>query len=199
MGYRLYLATMDKVIVEQIRHLNLEEFLKTYGTEFVKGEVSLPSPYDLPTHNKVHEMGSYVDQEFTSAILGEDPQLFFTDEELNRSYEEYGLYLVDKSGLLALIDRYRERVAQSYKDMQVFTPDDRYRYYDGADLAFKQKRFFESRQDTWEGKFVDYLNTDESDPHSLSRFWDFEYLVFNLIHLLKTLDWENKQLVFYGY
>lgn len=199
MGYRQYLALLDNEAAETLSKMSETEFLSKHAEVDSEGYVKRLSPYEFPTHEKVFELGKYVSQEFIRGLTGSNPVPFFQDEALNQSYEEYGIFTVGKAGLLALIENYRETVAKSYEDMLTFSEEDSFQYFTGADLAFKQKRFFESRRDDWQGKFVDYLNTDESQPHTLSRFWDYEYLVFDLIHILKTVDWDNKQLILYGY
>ena len=97
--------------------------------------------------------------------------------------------------MIALINAYRQRVIESYKNTLV--PSAMYESLSGKAETpeEKMKYFVESRIYYWDNEYVDYLDLDESRPNTLSRFWDYEYLIFTLIHLLKTLDWETKELV----
>lgn len=42
------------------------------------------------------------------------------------------------------------------------------------------------------------INVDTNDKWTISGGWSYEYLIFDLIHILKIFDWENDVLVAIG-
>lgn len=42
------------------------------------------------------------------------------------------------------------------------------------------------------------INIDLNDKWSISGSWEYEYMIFDLIHLLKIFDWNNDTLVAIG-
>lgn len=202
MSYRLHLATMEKVELEKIRKVSYPEFVDIY----MGGNADKYYPvYDFPTSKEVFELGSNIDSGLLKKLVKYDengePIPFFMDKELNDEYtnDDHDLFVIGKEGLVSLIEDYREKVIASYKDKLEFTMFDKFEYKKDADLAFKQQCFLESRLDNWDSKFLNYLDLDVNRPNSLSHFWDYEYLIFTLIHLLNIIDFDKHDIVLYGY
>lgn len=196
MSYRSYLATMDKEVVAELKGKTLGQFVSDY----MNGDADKYFPVDkLPTLKEVFELGKYVEKEFLDPMKGENPTPLFENADLNGKYEEEAIHIVGKEGLIALINAYRKRVIESYKNTLV--PSAMYESESGKAETpeEKMKNFVENRIYYWDNEYVDYLNLDDSNPNSLSRFWDYEYMIFTLIHLLKTIEWEKKELVLYGW
>ena len=196
MSYRSYLTTMDKSVVADLKEKTWEQFV----TDYMDGDEEKNLPiYRFPPLNVVFEMGARVDKEFLDATKGENPTLLFGNTDLNSEYEEEDVHVVGKEGLIALINAYRQRVIASYKNTLV--PSAMHESVSGKAETpeEKMKYFIESRIYYWDNEYVDYLDLDEAKPNNLSRFWDYEYMIFTLIHLLKTIDWETKDLVLCGW
>lgn len=196
MSYRSYLTTMDKTVVADLKEKTWEQFV----TDYMDGDEEKIFPiYRFPPLNVVFEMGARVDKEFLDATKGENPTLLFGNTDLNSEYEEEDVHVVGKEGLIALINAYRQRVIASYKNTLV--PSAMHESVSGKAETpeEKMKYFIESRIYYWDNEYVDYLDLDEAKPNNLSRFWDYEYMIFTLIHLLKTIDWETKDLVLCGW
>lgn len=201
MGYRIVLATIEKDVVDNMRTLSYRDFVD--GP--LNGDEEKYYPVrDFPTYKNVFELGKYIESEVITRIVQKDEKgrriPFFMDQEVNKDYtnEDNELYLTGKEGLLALIEVYREKIIASYRSQLEFTFRDSLEYKNGADLEFKQHCFLLGRLDTWDSKYMDYLDLDEERKHNLSHFWDYEYLIFNLIHLLNTIDFSKYELVLYG-
>lgn len=194
MGYCNYIATMDKEVVAELREKTLEQFLMDYA----QGREYLPV-YRLPTLEVVFEMGKYVEKEFLDPMKGENPTQLFESVDMSNEYEDEAIYVVGKEGLIALINAYRKRVISCYKNLLTPSESVESEHDKEETLEMKMKIFAEKRIFYWDNEYVDYLDMDEARPHNLSRFWDYEYMIFNLIHLLKTVDWEAKDLVLYGW
>ena len=43
------------------------------------------------------------------------------------------------------------------------------------------------------------VDTDMERKNSLTRSWEYEYSIFNLVHILKTTNWENETIIFLGW
>lgn len=202
MSYRLHLATMEKVELEKMRKVSYQEFVDIY----MGGNADKYYPaYHFPTSKEVFELGSNIDSGLLKKLVKYDENgeriHFFEDQELTNEYnnENHDLYVIGKEGLIALIEDYREKIIASYQDKLEFTKFDKFEYKKDADLAFKQQCFLESRLDNWDSKFLNYLDLDVTRPNSLSHFWDYEYLIFTLLHLLKIIDFYKHDIVIYGY
>jgi hypothetical protein len=187
---------MDKEAVAELKEKTLEQFIADY----MGGNADTYFPIDrLPTLEVVFEMGANVEKCFLEPTRGESPMPLFEKADLNGKYEDEAIHVVGKEGLIALVNAYRKRVIESYKDKLV--PSAMYESESGKAETpeEKMKYFVENRIYYWDNEYVDYLNLDDANPNSLSRFWDYEYIIFTLIHLLKTIDWETKDLVLYGW
>ena len=50
-----------------------------------------------------------------------------------------------------------------------------------------------------EGKHIDILNTDPEDKFHITTSWSYEYAMFELVHLYKSIDWSKYYLIWCGY
>ena len=50
-----------------------------------------------------------------------------------------------------------------------------------------------------ENKGIDVLDTDIKDKYHITSSWVYEYTMFELIHLYKTIDWDKYYLIWLGY
>ncbi|MEC3756085.1 hypothetical protein P9160_01415 [Bacillus halotolerans] len=60
----------------------------------------------------------------------------------------------------------------------------------------KQEQHIKSNLSEWARGWA--LNTDINDP-SLTSSWKYEYSIFELTRLLKTIDFEKETILFYGW
>lgn len=197
MGYRHYLAKIKKEKALHLQDMSYETFMNTYGDKDIYEELMVPGPYNLPYVERIHELGKYVDMDIINTLKGDNPESLFSDLELVKDYDEFDLYLVEKEGLIGLIDIYQEKVRKNYENMFKFTEEDQFRYGKDADLSSKHERFFEERIDMWSRKYV--MDNDESNPYNICHALDYEYQIFNLLHILKMINWEEEQLIIYGF
>lgn len=192
MGYRTYLGKMNKQVIEELRHMTKEEFVRRY-----EELDELPMLQDLPTLENMFELGSYVDEELKSAVIDKASKKFFKDAFLHAKYDEdTEIYVIGKSGLIQLIEEYRKKTIHSFENL-LGEPNHYERVEHGENARERKMRLFlESRLRRWNNPHIDYLNVDENSS-TLHELWDFEYEVFNLLHLLKMMDWEKDDLILY--
>lgn len=191
----MYLSTMDKHTAEEMREMKRGVFVEKY----LDGDESKYFPVSrFPTHREVFELGKNIDEELVSGITGNIPEPFFKDEQLQSMYtsDTERVYLVGKKGVINLIEEYRKIVVSSYEYL-LNEPDnyDRVRYGQNA----KEKKIDEFLNDKlflWDNEFVDYLDVNEKSL-KLHFYWEYEYLVFNLLHILEVIDWDKKELILY--
>lgn len=184
MGYRHYIATIDKTLYQQIRNLTkkeLADFFKSLDKnvnrrEFVK---------------EVYEMGKYVEADY----LKEHSRQFFDKKETNLNYhnEDTELYLITRAGFDAIIESYHKIISDNFakllehhkngtKDMWGEDPVAKYLIGKGA---------------TWENSknYQPYSLTGEPITHS----WSYEYAIFELVRIYKSINWENQLVVITGH
>lgn len=118
------------------------------------------------------------------------------------------LYIVDKEFLLFIIEEYRKLNYEYH-----FEFADKIRYL--ADKFNKDenttinlndfscigdlRNYFNRKQREWSEGMSSNLRLEKSDDGNITSSWCYEYSIFNLVHLLHTFDWENDDLIYYGY
>ena len=75
------------------------------------------------------------------------------------------------------------------------------RFYEPTDIGHEKniKERLEWHVRDLENKGIDVLDTDINDKFHLTTSWTYEYTMFELIHLYKTIDWKKYYLIWLGY
>lgn len=189
MGYRLYLGKIKTQEIEEIRQSDYNELLLKYNDLTNPDEdLYLPGPYRL-IPDTLYCLGKGIDyldklREFGSEI--------FTFPEAEDYYYDYDFFSITKEGLLLIIDTYRQKVADCYKVLAYS--------YDifGVEVTTTPELFIKQRAESWnETRYCNY-NLDLTKKNIVTS-WDYEYAVFELVYILKSIDFENETLVIYGY
>ena len=47
--------------------------------------------------------------------------------------------------------------------------------------------------------YRDLANIDDDNKWQVTSSWEYEHSIFNLVHILKSIDWEQDTLLFYGW
>lgn len=197
MGYRHYFYLVDKSEVEKVKDMDMKsltEYAKQQGAEIFDEEDGGGFYFDdnaFMKKEEVFEFGKLYWDNTAERICSTGLPLF-SRPEVQNEFEDYMPFVVGKSGLLEAIKIYQEKALAYYKGLKV---DDE----DGfAPLTSEQKI-----KEHIQGK-IKYLshgiaNLDESKKWYVSSSWEYEHAVFNLVHLLKIIDWEKQTLLFYGW
>lgn len=113
---------------------------------------------------------------------------------------DYSPYVVGKEGLLKAIEIYKRKIIDSYEDL----------LKDGAEYALpfgcnvkvddiksvdKLADFVQDKLTWWKGLGV--IDLDESHEW-LSKSWQYEHQIFDLVRLYKSIDWNKYTLIFLG-
>jgi len=123
---------------------------------------------------ELHEIGKEWDEKAVSC-----KENFFTNRMEWESDMEF--CVAEKQLLLNLIDNYRERTANWYKKLQAMPIDE-------------LKHEMHTKHREWGGQWIPYNISEDTDE--IVRAWSYEYVVFELVRILKSFDFENDVLIF---
>lgn len=189
MGYRHYFFKVDKKDVEMVMNLSYQQLKEKYADD--DGYIDFDN---VISHEKIYEFGKLYYEDIAEQIYNTGKPLF-KDKECMAEFEDYMPYEVGKDGLLKAIEIYKNKIIKYLENLQVDTLNE------WTDEVLKpqdkMKKDVEDRLLRWNMKHI--LDLDEEDTFSITSSWLYEHQIFNLVHLLKTIDWESETLLFYGY
>jgi len=178
MGYSYYISIISKEVVKDLENLTYDKLIKRFESEYDYFNIQ-----DLPMIN-IYEFGDLDAVDVDSICLKGRP--LFNNEELSADLEHYGPVLVGREGLLEGISIYKAKITSYLKKLLV---DD-----DDNSARAKQEKHIKHTLSEWEMGSAINLNSKESISYSTS----YEYAIFELVRLLKTIDFEKDTILFYG-
>ncbi len=178
MGYRHKLGLLDKEKHSQIKDMTVAQLKKWYGDDYVPC-------YEIT--NEVYELGKYYDDNFVKTYAID----VFSKPATNKYYKsENDFYIISKDGFKAIIDRYRKNVLEFYEMLLKQNENDK--------LSFNiptYKQHIEAKIRTWGENCEKFkIFPYEIEDESISTCWEYEYAIFELVRIYKTVNWD-KQLV----
>lgn len=194
MGYRHYFYLVKKSDVEKCNNIVFSELKRQYGD--IDGDMDLDK---IIPQTKIFEFGKlYYDN--TAERIYNTGKPLFGDKDCQEYFEDYYPFVVGKDGLLEAIKIYKEKIISAYKSL----------LGDGEEVVYplgitmtkdisehdKMKRFVDDRIFWIQNYFEDI---DETNKYAVSASYMYEHAIFNLIHLLKVIDWDNETILFYGW
>ena len=204
MGYRHYFYLVDKRDVELVKDKTQEELVqiaKTYGAD-VDEEDGYFYFNDKKFMNKteIYEFGKLYWDDTAERIYSKGVPLF-EKEEVQECFEDYCPYVMGQDAMLEAINVYKEKIVKYYKSLLVDgdTKDFGY-FYDVEPENIKDIvlvcHHISDMLYHW-----DRMGVVDTDPENerISNSWMFEHQIFELVRLYKSIDWENKCLLFYGW
>lgn len=195
MGYRHFFYKVSIEDVDKVKNLSVEEI------KHLKKEEDYISINEVLPQVKVFEFGKLYYCNTSERIYNKGFPLF-DNVDTQYYFRDYVPFIVGKDGLLEAIKIFKEKTLSSLKDM----------FNDGAiqilpfgveikreEITSESKiySFLERLLTLWEKNRV--LNEDETDKFSITNSNFYMYDIFDLIHLLKTIDFEKDTLLFYGW
>lgn len=194
MGYRVRVGKINKKVAEGFRH-NTHTILKEHF------ENRRDNFYYPEQHTELYEMGKHVD--FTTVCTERQP--FYTQFNVYEE-EECEFEIITQNDLKAIINEYCkwnqeyfsglwEEWIAAIKDIpleeDVTIP---------RELAGKLSSHLSSKHHAWEPRWrLCPVKFEPSTDGEMTGSWLIEYAIFNLIHILKTFDWENDYLIYSGW
>lgn len=189
MGYRHYFYKVKIVDVKKIKDISLHDIKrKTYDKEC--------EYYDFDKaidKQQVFELGKLYWDDTSERIYSTGEPLFSNDDVMEL-FDDYVPYIVGKEGMKKAIEIYQEKIIKYLS----FCLVDSYDEFSEEKIKSedKMKKDIVDRLSYWKSGFV--IDTNENIKNIVTRSWLYEYSIFNLVHLLKTIDWETETLLFYG-
>lgn len=187
MGYRHYFYLVSKDEVEAVRDLSMEELYeraKAQGAETYEEEEGWFYFNDDKFMNKeeIFEFGKLYFDDTAERIYSKGVPLF-SQEDVMENFQDYVPFVVGKEGLLEAISIYQEKVVRYYDS---FTDD-------------ANDALYEMKQKVHRMRILALVNTNEDKKWCMTGSWEYEHSIFNLVHILKTVDWDKYTLLFYGW
>lgn len=202
MGYRHYFAKAPLVAVNNVRDFSVEQL-----KEYARGIGTYDSDEDYVEFlddtflgkEQIYELGKLYWDDTADRIYKTGKPLF-SNAETQDLFSDYEPYVVGEKGIIEAIKIYSEKTLKFYKDLLEdgktyeipfgFTIRD-----DGVECRTKIKGFIDERIRQWEHNVVNI----RTECDTVTWSWDYEYAVFQLSHLLHTINWDKYTVLFYGY
>lgn len=192
MGYRHYFYLVSKEEVEKVKDMGyseLYEYAKQQGAETNEDGDDWFSFIDEGFMNKqaVFEFGKLYWDDTADRIYSTGVPLF-SREGVQSEFDDYKPYVVGKEGVLEAIKIYQDKVLRYYNSIL------------STEEGEPEKKALMHVQDKVSRlHWGDLVNVDDELQWSLTGSWEYEHSIFNLVHLLKKVDWDNYTLLFYGW
>jgi hypothetical protein len=196
MGYRHYFHKCKKSDVAAIRDKTLEE-LEVYAKEH-NTELYVFSDKFLPKE-KVFCFGKLYYEDTAERIYGTGTPMF-SRPEVMEEFKDYIPYEVGKAGVLKAIEIYKEKIKAYYEQLTVDGATQILPF--GIELPLPNVTSEQKIKEHIEEKLNEInriVDTDINRKDVLTRSWEYEYSIFNLVYILKTTDWENETIIFLGW
>jgi hypothetical protein len=203
MGYRHYMYIVPNTLVNDIKGLTYDELVQyTRKREAVEDWEDEPwvSLQELLGRNEFHEFGKYYENAENIYNLGKP---LFENKDTQGHFEDYDPYVVGVDAVLCAIEDYRKKIVKWYSEL-LLTQEE----YDAVNPYFSKhgqtqderiRTHLKSQMEEWENRFgYCAINTD-MDSTKIVRSWLYEYAIFELVHQMKMMDWDNNTIVFYGW
>lgn len=190
MGYRYYFYKVKLKDVNKIKYLSLNEIEEAFYNDD-------DECYDFDKvidKQKIFEFGKLYLDNTAELIYSTGTPLFFNSDVM-RVFEYYHPYIVGKKGLLKAIEIYQGKIIRHLEDCMLVTYDEF-----GRRSETSKEKIEKDIVDRWKyWKNIDVLNLDEGNKELVTYPWLYKYSIFNLVHLLKTIDWEKETILFCGW
>lgn len=193
MGYRHYFYQVEKTQVEAVKHMSISElyeYAKKCGSEVIKEDGEKYFYFNdekFMNKTEIFEFGKLYFDDTAERIYSKGIPLF-EKQEVQEYLSDYSPFVVGKDGLLEAIKIYEENVLKYYKSL---LSDD------GEPQQLKMRECVEDKIRTLSA--FGLANTDETNKMKVTSSWEYEHSIFNLVHILKTIDWDKDTILFYGW
>lgn len=219
MGYRNFFYKIEKNKYELVKNMSLNELIAFQNNKYDESCIT-----DLIDQNFIVELGGTIDSDSDKILFAnkETFKNFFLKKEVQKYHtdEDNEAYVVDKEFVLTLIDILHKKIIKIHRTMlEPFLQEKEEPYY--GDLKHEVKNIEEiiNNQDKHKiksiKKIIDYFFVDiqsfgssksfaGNKPYNLDNNQqmfsptDYRYILFNVVQLYRTFDFEKDILVFYG-
>ena len=207
MGYRHYFYLVEKEEVEKVRRMNYDELFdyaknKKCAAEDEDGKWIDFIDKNFMNKKEIFEFGKLYYDNTAERIYSTGIPLF-ENKETQDEFSDYVPYIVGKSGLEMAIQIYKEKILKYFKSL--VTKECASRGIVEFTVKPEDLKVAEVCQEI-EGKISRWsnffgccpINMNESSE-SITNSWLFEYNIFELVRLYKSIDWDKYDILFYGW
>ena len=204
MGYRHYFFLVDKKDVELVKDKTYEELMqvaKTYGVDVDEDEDYFYfNDKKFMNKTEIYEFGKLYWDDTAERIYSKGAPLF-TNTETQRCFDDYRPYVMGKEAMLEAIDIYKTKIVNYYKGLLIDGDTKDFGYFydinpeDIKDMVCIAHHISDM---LWHWDRTGVVDTDPENER-ISNSWMYEHQIFELVRLYKSIDWENKCLLFYGW
>lgn len=202
MGYRHYFYLIEKQEVQNIKRMTYEQLLQYVELHGWESDDDWFSLMDVFNQKKIFEFGKLYWDNTADRIYSTGVPLF-DRLEVQNSFSDYRPYIVGKSGLEMAIQIYKEKILNYFKSLvKEDTIPENILALSVKPNDLKLDVVCDAVQEKilrWSNVFGTCpVNMDE-ESETISNSWLFEYQIFELVRLYKSLDWDKYTVLFYGW
>lgn len=197
MGYRFYLYTIDKAEIEKVKDKDYKELAQEFGDvdKYNNEEHYYFSPCDLKSVQEFHELGKYLDEKLYDGLTNNSLGTMFTNEEVvERITEEHDLGFLDAEGFKKFLESLKDKVLECLEDDLKDTKED--------DIH-DEKSSIEKMQENYKEKIrsikIGFCYNLDLNKQTIQNSYLYEYVIFDLIHFYKIINWDKQYVMFYAY
>lgn len=197
MGYRHYFYRCKKSDVAAIRDKSMEE-LETLAKE-LNTDLYFFNEKLFP-RDEIFCFGKLYYEDTDERIYETGIPLFSNPQVMEDFASDFQPYEVGKAGVLKAIEIYKEKIKAYYEQLTVDGATQILPF--GIELPLPNVTSEQKIKEHIEDKLSELdriVDMDMERKNSLTRSWDYEYLIFDLAYVLKTTDWENETIIFLGW
>ena len=201
MGYRHYMYIVPRNVVNEVKNLTYDEQVEYANKHDLNAdkESSWSILRSIFGDEVFFNFGKYYENAEEIQKLSTP---LFSLSSTQECFEEYDPYIVEKEGVLCAIEHYRRLIINWYSDL-LLTQEEYDATHESWGRQTKQeeriKKHLENQKEEWENCFgITAIDIDMESP-KIVKSWLYEYEIIELVHQLKTMDWERNVLLFYGW
>lgn len=205
MGYRHYFYLVNIEDCDAVRNMTYTQLAEHCKEKYPDSyDNSDDEPYinfhDILNQTEIFEFGKLYWDDTADRIYSHGMPLF-SNAETQSEFDDYRPYRMGKDGLLQAIQIYQNKVISYYEGLLVDGAVQRLPFGISIELEDIKSidKLVEHIQDEikwW--KILGVLDLDEGNER-ISKSWLYEHQVFELVRLYKSIDWDKKCLLFYGW
>ena len=184
MGWRYYVYKMKKEDTNKFRKANIRRLKKNGfaedGDEYGNGIYIKWRKFPMEA---LYEFGKYVDFVEDIDKMGKP---LFKNKKIQNELIEYGFTITGREGLKLCIDFYTKQVVKYFR--KLLTGDTKEIVKDISD-----------KLNRWDNKYGCLPYDMYLENEQVTSSWLYEYSIFELVRLYKSIDFKTYDLIFFGW
>ncbi len=189
MSYRVRLGKIAKPEQDKYKGKSVTECLALVGGD----EHQL---HQLKAHTQLYEIGKHVS-------FDKDELKSFYDFDIKAELD-CEFHILTKEGLIKLIAEYKAEIALYYKGLskqleKAVTESESKAVTLPPALTSRLLMNIRGKSEEWNNEHYSIVQFKDDMDGEITTSWSMEYALWNIVHILKTFDWENDYLIYSGW